>query len=231
MIRFAREKLGEKFNKLRVLANISTIKSRNFSIIASNCTGTLPYRFLKMPYTSPTVNLFFFAPCYLKFVKNIEYYLSLPLKFKTSSNYKQGELVRTTHGQYPLGELDDIEIHFMHYNSVGEATKKWNRRKTRINFDNLILVFTDKDLCTPELLKEFDDLPYDNKLVLTAKSWSDIQSHIRVPHFDGMSEIGDCYTRYDYLTHINFRELIDSSVKNRYCQTSKLFHGRIQSPY
>lgn len=231
MIRSASEKLGEKFRKLRVVANINTIKSRDFSIIASNCTGTLPYRFLKMAYTSPTVNLFFFAPCYLKFVKNLEYYLGLPLKFKTRSGYEHGELVRNSHGQYPLGQLDDIEIHFMHYTSQSEATEKWNRRKQRINFDNLVLVFTDKDLCTPELIREFDDLPHKNKLVLTAKSWPDIQSHIRVPHFNGMSEIGDCYTRYDYLTHVNFRQLIDTSVIDLGYESPELFHGRIQSPY
>ncbi|MFT5044666.1 MAG: hypothetical protein ACI8UP_001635 [Porticoccaceae bacterium] len=230
MIRSASDKLGEKFKKLRVVANISTIKSRDFSIIASNCTGTLPYRFLNMPYTSPTVNLFFFAPCYLKFVKNLEYYLSLPLKFKSKSNYRQGELVRNTHGQYPVGQLDDIEIHFMHYASLSEATEKWNRRKQRINLDNLILFFTDKDLCTAELLREFDDLPFDNKLVLTAKTWPDIQSHIRVPHFDGMSEVGDCYTRYDHLTHINFPALIDSGVNDRDHESAELFRGKIHTP-
>ena len=220
MIKSTGDKLGEKFNKLRVLANIRTIESRDFSIIASNCVGALPYRFLDMPYTSPTINLFFFAPCYLKFVNSLEYYLSLPIKFKAKSDYRQGELTRANHDHYPVGQLDDIEIHFMHYANESVAGKTWDRRKQRINFDNLILAFTDKDLCTPEHLQEFDELPFDKKFVLTAKSWPNIQSHIQVPHFSGMSEIGDCYTRYDFLTHLNFRDLVDDGVKSQYIKDS-----------
>lgn len=212
MIKLSSDNLSEKFNKLRVVANIRGIQSRNFSIIASNCTGALPYRFLKFPYTSPTVNLFFFAPCYIKFIKNLDYYLSAPLKFAPRSSYKQGELIRTLHGRYPVGRLDDIEIHFMHYPNAEDATEKWNRRVERINRNNLIFAFTDKDLCTPELLEEFDGLDLPNKYVLTAKHYPHLQSAIQVPYFAGMSEIGDCYTRYDHLTHVDFRRIVDQSL-------------------
>ncbi len=211
MIRSASDNLSEKFNKLRVVANIRGIRNRDFSIIASNCTGTLPYRFLNIPYTSPTVNLFFHAPCYLKLVKNLDYYLSVPLRFTPRSSYAQGELVRSLHHHYPVGRLDDIEVHFMHYSSETEAADKWNRRKERINRDNMIFAFTDKDLCTDELISEFDALPFDNKYVLTAKAMPHIKSAIHVPACDGMTEIGDCYTRYDHLSHIDFRQLIDRS--------------------
>jgi len=231
MIRSAGDILSEKLNKLRVVGNISSIERRDFSIIASNCAGTLPYRFLNMPYTSPTINLFFFAPCYIKFVNNLEYYLSLPLRFKVKSSYKRGEFIRTSNGNYPLGKLDDIEIHFMHYANEVVANQKWHRRKQRINFDNLILAFTDKDHCTPELLKEFDNLPYANKFVLTAKYWPEIQSHIRVPHFEGMAEIGDCYTRYDYLTHVNFRELIKCDAKLQNKKAGKCFSANTPAPF
>lgn len=53
-----------KARKFDVLRHIRGIKSRDFSLIASNCTGALPYRFLDMPNLSPTANLFFFAPDY-----------------------------------------------------------------------------------------------------------------------------------------------------------------------
>lgn len=229
MIKATTNNLAEKFNKLRVIANISTIVSRDFSVIASNCAGTLPYRFLKMPYTSPTVNLFFFAPCYLKFVKNLEYYLSVPLKFKAKSAYRQGDYARATHGQYPLGQLDDIEIHFMHYGSSAAASEKWNRRKQRINIDNLVLIFTDQNLCTPELLEEFDALPNKNKMVLTANPHPDILSHVHVPHYTGLSEIGDCYTRYDHLKHVSFRELIDNGIEDWDYEHATPFEGEFQT--
>ena len=44
------------------------------------------------------------------------------LKFGAVSKYK--DRAKT----YPLGLLDDIEIHFTHYKSEEEAHEKWERR-------------------------------------------------------------------------------------------------------
>ena len=214
-------RIRRNFDRLRVIQNIRSIKSRDFSIIASNCTGALPYRFLGMPYTSPTVNLFFFAPCYLRFVRNLDHYLAQPLMFSPVSRYRQGELTRAVHGQYPVGLLDDVEIHFMHYSCETDAEAKWNRRKTRINRDNLIYAFTDKDLCTPELLEAFDSLEGARKYVLTSQFNPGIQSAIQVPHFEDRAEIGDCYTHFEHLSHIDFRTLIDiPEIPSQHNQTN-----------
>ena len=170
------ENLSEKLGRVRVRSNIRKLANRDFCIIASNCTGTLPYRFLNIPYNTPTVNLFFFAPCYMKFIQNLEHYLKEPLVFYPTSKYPQGESIRSNYRHhYPIGTLDDIEVHFMHYETAAEAKNKWDRRKKRIDPDNLIFAFTDKDLCTPALLEEFDALPYANKYVLTAKKWPQLK--------------------------------------------------------
>ena len=47
----------------------------------------------------------------------------------------------------PVGILEDIELHFLHYNSEIEAKNKWNRRKKRINYSNILFKFSDNDLC------------------------------------------------------------------------------------
>lgn len=207
--------ISKKLAKMKVVANLCSIQNRDFSIIASNCTGTLPYRFLKIPYATPTANLLFYAPCYLKFIKNLEHYLAQPLKFTALSKYPRGETTRLEYEHYfPVGVLDDIEVHFMHYHSESDALEKWNRRKQRINFDNMIFAFTDKDLCTPELLREFDELEHPNKYVLTAKHYPEIRSAIQVPYFADQDEIGDCYTHYNHLAHIDFRKLVDKPVTN-----------------
>lgn len=206
------------------------IKSRDFSIIASNCSGTLPYRFLDMPYTSPTIDLYFMAPDYIRFVKQLDYYLAQPLTFISQSRYQQAELVRQNSGNYPVGVLDDIEIHFMHYDNEADATAKWNRRKNRINKDKLIFAFTDRDLCTPALLKEFDSLPFENKFVFTANPHPDIQNSIQIKDFAGQSEMGDAYTNYDTLLHVNFARLIDgqgtSTRKDTAIKTERLTRPR-----
>ncbi len=198
--------------KSLVILKIRKIRDRDITIIASNCTGTLPYRFWDTPYNSPTVNLFFFAEDYLRLVSRLDYYLSCPLRFVSTSRYDEGNDTRAAHGWYPIGKLDDIEIHFMHYHSETEALEKWNRRKRRINRNKLVLAFTDRDLCTEEHLKAFDALPYPNKFVLTAKQWPELKSCVTVPRWQHSEEIGDAYTHYDALLHLDFKALYQSGT-------------------
>lgn len=207
------DQLIQKARKFNVQRHIRGIESRDFSLIASNCTGTLPYRFLDMQHLSPTVNLFFFAPDYLKFATQLEHYLTQPMRFVAQSKYEQGRITHENHGRYPIGLLDDIEVHFMHYGSEADAAEKWHRRAARVNFDNLIFTFTDRDLCTPELIQQFNELP-GRKLMLTARPLPWVPCAVPVPAYRGLSEVGDAYTRYDYLTHVNYRGLIDGPKLN-----------------
>ncbi len=209
MLKKLSKKLTMYAQKLIVIARIKRIRQRDFTIIASNCTGTLPYRFLNIPYNSPTINLYFLAPDYLRFVKRLDHYLAQPLKFVQGSRYPEADKVHSNSGHYPIGVLDDIEIHFMHYQDEAEAEAKWNRRKLRINRDRLVFAFTDKDLCNQQLLEEFDALPLRNKFVFTAGYHPDIKCSIQVNRYAGESEIGDTYTNYDALAHVNFSRLID----------------------
>jgi len=204
------KKLTQLVRKARVVHHIRGINSRDFSIIASNCTGTLPYRFLKMPYLSPTVNLFFYAPCYLKFASRLDHYLQQELRFKSESGYAEGRATHEAFGRYPVGVLDDIEIHFMHYDSEDDALEKWNKRKQRINREKLIFAFTDRDLCTYDLMQQFDDLP-GNKILLTARHCPWLKSAVHIPAYQGCSEMGDGYTNYDTLMDVNYRALIDGT--------------------
>jgi len=220
-LKFITDRLLKYARKFVVIYRIKRIKSRNFSVIASNCTGTLPYRFLDVPYNTPTINLFFMAPDYMRFIKRLDYYLSLPLTFRDHSRYPEAEEVRKKQGMHPIGVLDDIEIHFMHYQSEADAKRKWNRRKKRINPEHLVFAFTDKDLCTPDLLKEFDELPYRNKFVFTANPHHYLKHCIAVPDFAGQTEIGDAYTNYDALMHVNFAKLIGSTHQKIALQTKQ----------
>lgn len=205
------KKLIKWTKKAAVVHQIRGIKSRDFSIIASNCTGTLPYRFLKMPYLSPTVNLFFHAPCYIKFASKLDHYLAQELRFVSQSRYPEAHDTHKKFNYYPIGILDDIEIHFMHYDNENDAQDKWERRKKRINRDNMIFAFTDRDLCTPELMQQFDNLP-GQKILLTAHVCPWLDSAVHIPAYRGQSEMGDGYTNFDTLMHIDYRSLVDGST-------------------
>ena len=118
----------------------------------------------------------------------------------------------------------------MHYETAAEAKNKWDRRKKRIDPDNLIFAFTDKDLCTPALLEEFDALPYANKYVLTAKKWPQLKSTVQVPYFEDEDEIGDCYTHYGHLSHIAFDKLVpDKSSRSEKQRVSYVKQGEVEA--
>lgn len=148
-----------------------SIKSRDFTIISNNCWAGRVYQYLDMPYLSPTAGLYFFAPDYIKFVSDLKHYLDTPLKFIKAEESKYFEELKTRNqlGK-PIGILDDVEIVFLHYKSKEEALEKWNRRKERVNFDNIILKFSWMNLCEEEHLEKFDDLPFENKILLVDAS-------------------------------------------------------------
>lgn len=154
---------------IRRLYNKKIIKTRDFTVISNNCWAGKIYQYLDMPYLSPTVGLYFFSDDYIRFVKNYKYYLNLDLKFISAydSKYKT-ELIKGEQTNKPIGLLDDVEIVFLHYKTQEEAYEKWNRRRNRINWENIIFKFSKMNKCTEEHLAAFDALPYSKKFMITA---------------------------------------------------------------
>ena len=164
----------------RVYLELKKKKLKNHSptIISSNCNGAYILHDLGLRFNTPTVNLYFETKDYLKFVSNLDKYLSAEL-IEVVSNYS-----------YPVGQLDDIFIYFMHYGSFDEAKLKWNERKKRIDKDNMFLIMSDRNHCTYEDLLAFDNLPYENKIVFTHKLYPEIKSAVYIKGFEDKSEVG-----------------------------------------
>lgn len=175
-----------------------TCKQHDFCIISNNCIAALPYQFLKLEYNTPTIGLFFYAPCFIKFARNLDYYLAQDLIFKEVSMYAEGEESRKKHGFYPVGRLDDIEIHFMHYESETEAKEKWERRIRRLNKERLFFLMTDTDLFERKTLEEFCELEYERKVCLTAQEYN-LSCSVQIKAFRNQNCLGDVYTNYDLL--------------------------------
>ena len=65
---------------------------------------------------SPTVGTYFFAKDFVRFIENMDYYLSLDLKFiKCTESKHYNELLKRNQIHVPIGVLDDVEIVFLHY--------------------------------------------------------------------------------------------------------------------
>ncbi|CEO41427.1 DUF1919 domain-containing protein [Photobacterium kishitanii] len=147
------------------------LKNKNFSLISNNCIGGITCSDLAQPFNSPTVGLFFYSDCYLKFCENLEYYLSLELEQATSSKYIDSF-------PYLLGKLDDIEIHLIHDTSFAEAKEKWDRRRKRVDFDNLFFVMSDRDICNEGDIERFLRLDNGRSVFFGARKRSNLDNYV-----------------------------------------------------
>ncbi len=161
------------------------LKNHDFTILASNCCGTIMYHDLGLFFTSPTINLSMGMDDFVRLVGNLEWYMKLPLSDAGRE------------GKYPTGMLGDVKICFMHYKTFEEAAWKWEERKKRINWDNVFVVGTDKDGCTRETMQHFEELPYKNKVLF---------SHLPHPEFPSVHYIKGFEEKSELGVIINFKE-------------------------
>ena len=95
--------------------------------------------------------------------------------------------------EVPIGRLDDVEIVFLHYKTKEEAIEKWNRRLNRVNYDNLIIKFSEQNLCDYEHLKAFEELSYKKKILFTKKEYAGIKSIVLPFYKNKVSLLSDIH--------------------------------------
>ncbi len=198
----------EAFIKWRLIDKIypfygrKKLKTKDFSIIGNDCIVGGIYHKFGLQFSTPTVGLFFFSQDYIKFLENLEYYVNLPLKFKEISKYlKANELRKMI--PYPIGILDDVEIHFLHYSNKKEAKDKWNRRTKRIIFDNLFIVYSDGEGFREEFLDRYEKLPFANKIFISSKPRGNKDYIVFVQDYVKEQHVGDSTRNRKYEKYID----------------------------
>ena len=177
--------------------NISRLTNSDFSLITSNCVGGVIAHSLKQRFNSPTVNLWFYNTDFVLFCKDLRRYL---YEVELVEDRKLSESLK-----YPVGKLENILLFFLHYDSFEEAKEKWNVRKERVNFDNIFLIMVQDMHDGIDLLREYDNLPY-NKLVFTINDYPDIKSAI---HIEGTTKDGNMKDMCSYESRFSAHRLID----------------------
>jgi uncharacterized protein (DUF1919 family) len=126
------------------------LNNTDFSLICSNCIAGVFYNFYHLKFLSPTINTDFNGLGFLKFANNIQSFLAYDLVEKKTSKLS-----------YPVGYLNGLgPIIFPHCDSFEEAKKEWDRRKIRINYDNIIIIWNAYRIVSEEQIRLFDSLPY-----------------------------------------------------------------------
>lgn len=204
-----RVNVREKTNKWFAAGRRSRLGGGSFTILSNNCWGAHVYRYFGIPYNSPTIGLYIWPDDYLRFLKNLDYYLGQELKFINCemSNHKELLKIRGEENK-PIGLLGDVEIVFLHYNSAAEAKEKWKRRVARIDKNHLLVKCSMQNGMTLEQVKEFDKLDYPHKLIFVPKEMPEIKSAVWYKNSGSKEQVKDDVLYFN--RYVNLVEWINS---------------------
>jgi len=147
----------------RILAqyySLKKIKYHDFSIISDNCWGREFYKFLELPYITPTVGIGI-GNDFLDFIENLN----------SESAHEVKELDQThcypIVGEiYPVGSTPYAKIHFLHYKRFDVAQRLFRMRYKKIN-KNRIFYKIDFDFYsshTSENIKRWNKMKLPNSV-------------------------------------------------------------------
>ncbi len=125
------------------------LNNPNVSIISNHCMGGIISHDLGLQFLSPTVNLRILPDDFIRFAENLKGYLA-----------QEVTPVEEPSVNYPVGMLGDVKLWFVHYKSFEEAVNCWNRRRKRVNWDNIRVMLTVREMCNDDILGRFEKLPY-----------------------------------------------------------------------
>lgn len=177
------------------------LQRTDYTIISSNCIGGSIYKDFNLPFNSPTIGLFIHGKDYVKFCTNLHYYLSMSLTKAEVS--KWAGVVN-----YPVGIIGDIEIHFLHYDSFEAARDKWEKRRARVNYDNIYYIMTDRDFSTYSDMIEFDKIE-GRKVVFSSKNHKGISSLVYCYKYEGAGEVGMLPLFMEYSDYMDVVDWLD----------------------
>ncbi|MFT4145644.1 MAG: DUF1919 domain-containing protein [Mobilitalea sp.] len=141
------------------------IKERKISIIAESCYGGFIYHCLGLKFNSPFINIGIGSSDYIKLLSDLDHYLSMPLEMKndnilTAYNGNDWSSVSDSAGE-PIGKLDDVNLHLIHYESFEHSKELWDKRLARFNKNDIFVFMVIEN---DSVAEAFDNLPFKNKL-------------------------------------------------------------------
>lgn len=129
------------------------IKKRHVTIFVNNCWGGFTYHKLGLEFLSPLINMAIPDEDYIKFLENPRQYIDSELYY--TGNMDDENI------SFPTAKCEDVDLYLIHYETFEEAKTIWNKRKNRINWENMMVVFSTENL---DLAKRFLDLKYEHKI-------------------------------------------------------------------
>lgn len=172
------------FAYLRRFIMRKRLHKTNITFLCPNCIGGILFHDLGLKFMSPTVNLMMTQPDFVKFVLNIDYYLTQKFQF-----YNHPEYI------CPCAYLGDISVHFTHYQSVAEAESKWRNRAARIQKNETFVFLEERDGLTKEEIIQLKNLNVKGLVVFTANDYPEIPYTVQIKKYKDDGEVGNILSR------------------------------------
>ncbi len=177
----------------------SQLRNCEVSIISSNCIGGILSHDLGIQFASPTVNLFFTAGDFVKFVSDLRRYTAMVPELDEEQTRTKG---------YPVAVLDDIRVYAVHYHNLEQLRQAWKRRSDRIHWNNVFLVMTDRNGLTEDDLRAFSRLPWP-KVLFSAKEHPEYDFVVHVEECGDGEQVGQLQFFADYRGHRYYEKAFD----------------------
>lgn len=152
------------------MGNRKRLRNKDFTVLANSCVGAQIYRDLDLRFDTPLVGLYITPEDFIKLLSNPKYWFYQPI------------IEEPLNLGFPVGILGgEIRIFFRSDKTFKEALEKWNRRLERIHWDNLFIFLNPLEqdfgidpnykthICSREVVEDFFNLPYKNKVMVTNK--------------------------------------------------------------
>jgi len=117
----------------------------------------------------------------------------------------------------PSAKLGDIVLHFTHYRNCEEGILAWEKRKRRIDYDNLYVIISDIDL-NEEEIKNLLKAKCKKIVVMTSKDYG-YEHCLYIPAFMGREHVGELLGKtlsgkwrfekyFDFVEWVNSEDLV-----------------------
>ena len=134
---------------------------------------------------------------------------NLPGNLKIDLQEKKDE---TDHA-FPVAKLGELELIAVHYKTFDDFRNAWNRRRQRVNLNRILLIMTDRDGFTADLLPRIAKLPYE-KVLFSHVDYPEYDFVCKIPGFENAQTVGSVT---DFMgmsgkrlyAHCNFRKYFD----------------------
>lgn len=139
-------------------------RKRNITLLSQNCIGGVLYHMLGLPFNSPTINMFIEDENFVKLAENPEHYFSVdaePFEERHIDSMDESLV-------YPIIKVDDIILCCQHYKNCADAVTAWNKRRLRVDINNLFVIGCSWNLHeNDEYVRRIDALPYPKVIFTT----------------------------------------------------------------